>query len=95
MKLLLLLRKNGLKAISFVNLSLFFDGKNAAAAKTWLDKCYPDSAPSERIVCKWFAEFRSGYTSLEDDECSGRTNVAVNEETIKKQSTKSFLMTVN
>ena len=43
----------------------------------WLDKCYPDSAPSERTVRKLFTKFRSIHTSLEDDERSGRPTVAV------------------
>ena len=41
-------------------------------------------APSERTVRKWFAKFRTGHTSLDDGERSGRPNVAVNDENIKK-----------
>lgn len=59
-------------------------GKNAAGAKTWLDKCYPDSAPAEATVRKWFAKFRTGHMSTEDDERSGRPKEAVTDENIKK-----------
>jgi len=62
----------------------FFMKKNAADAKKWLDKCYPDSAPGEATIRKWFAKFRTGHMSTEDDERSGRPKEAVTDENIKK-----------
>ena len=53
-------------------------------AKKWLDKCYPDSAPSKATVERWFAEFKCGRTSTEDAERSGRPNEVVTPENIKK-----------
>jgi len=43
-------------------------GKNTVSAKTWLDKCYPDSAPSKATVERWFADFKRGRTDTNDAE---------------------------
>ena len=55
----------------------FLMGKNTVQVKQWLDKCYPDSAPSIQMVEKWFADFKRGRTNTDDAECSGRPNSAV------------------
>lgn len=34
--------------------------------KVWLEKCYSDTAPSEQLVNKWFAEFKRGRTSTDE-----------------------------
>lgn len=62
----------------------FFMGKSAADTKKWLDECYADSAPAEATIRKWFAKFRTGHMSTEDDERSGRPKEAVTDENIKK-----------
>ncbi|XP_031630281.1 histone-lysine N-methyltransferase SETMAR-like [Contarinia nasturtii] len=62
----------------------FLIGKNAAEAKNWLDKYYLDSAPAEATVRKWFAKFRTGHMSTEEDARSGRPKDAVTDENIKK-----------
>lgn len=59
-------------------------GKNTVQAQQWLEKCYPDSAPSKTTICRWFAEFKRGRTNTEDAERSGRPNDAVTPENIKK-----------
>lgn len=62
----------------------FLMKKNAADTKKWLDECYPDSAPGEATIRKWFAKFRTGHMSTEDDERSGRPKEAVTDENIQK-----------
>lgn len=62
----------------------FLMKKSAADTKKWLDECYPDSAPGEATIRKWFAKFRTGHMSTEDDERSGRPKEAVTDENIKK-----------
>ncbi|XP_012564110.2 histone-lysine N-methyltransferase SETMAR-like [Hydra vulgaris] len=58
--------------------------KSAADTKKWLDECYPDSASGEATIRKWFAKFRTGHMSTEDDERSGRPKEAVTDENVKK-----------
>ena len=62
----------------------FLMGQNTVQAKQWLEKCYPDSAPSREMVEKWFADFKRGCTNTDDAERSGRPNSAVVIEKIKK-----------
>nr|XP_012563462.1 unnamed protein product [Hydra vulgaris] len=62
----------------------FLMKKSAADTKKWLDECYPDSAPGEATIRKWFAKFRTGHMSTEDDERSGRPKEAVTDENVKK-----------
>ena len=59
-------------------------GKNTVQAKQWLDKCYSDSAPSETMVKRWYADFKCGCTDTYDAECSGCPNSALVPENIKK-----------
>ena len=59
--------------------------KNTVETKQWLDKHYPNSAPSRQMVEKWIAEFKRGHTStVYDADRSGRPNDAVIPENIKK-----------
>ena len=37
----------------------FLMGKNTVQANQWIDKCYLDSAPSETIVMRWYADFNA------------------------------------
>ena len=55
-------------------------GKNTA--KQWLDKCYSDSAPSETMVKRWYADFKCGHTDTNDAGHSGCPNSAVVQENI-------------
>ena len=55
----------------------FLMGKNTAQAKQWLDKYYSDSAPSETMVKRWYADFKCGRRDTNDAECSGHPNSAV------------------
>ena len=57
----------------------FIMEKNTVQAKKWLDKCYPDSAPSRQMVKKWFSDLKRGRTNTEDAEHSSRPNSAVPE----------------
>ena len=59
-------------------------GKNTVQAQQWLEKCYPDCAPSKTTICRWYADFKRGCTDTNDAERSGRPNEAVTPENIKK-----------
>jgi hypothetical protein len=50
----------------------FLVKKNTVEAKAWLDKHYMDSAPAKSTVEKWFAKFKRGKMSIEDDARSRR-----------------------
>lgn len=52
--------------------------------KQWLDKHYPDFAPSRQMVEKWIGEFKRGRTNTNHAERSGRPNEAIIPENIKK-----------
>ena len=69
-------------------------GKNTVPAKKWLDKCYSASAPSERTVKRWYADFKRGHTDTNDAEHSGCPNSAVIPENTKN-STNSFWPIIN
>ena len=62
----------------------FLMRKNTVQAKQWLDKCYLDSAPSETIVKRWYADFKHSHTDRNDAECSDHQNSAVVPENTKK-----------
>ena len=62
----------------------FLMGKNAVQAKRWLDKCYLDSALSEKMVKRWYVDFKHSYTDTNDAGRSGHPNSAVVLENIKK-----------
>ena len=62
----------------------FLTKKNTVETKAWLDKHYSDSAPGKSTVEKWFAKFKRGEMSTEDDARSGRPKEAVTDENIKK-----------
>ena len=49
-----------------VNQTLFFNGKNTAEAKQWLDKCCGNSAPGKSTIIDWYAKFKRGHTNIED-----------------------------
>lgn len=59
-------------------------GKNTVQAQQWLEKCYPDSAPSKTTICRWYADFKRGRTYTNDAERSGRPNEAVTPENNKQ-----------
>jgi hypothetical protein len=50
---------------------LFGEKKNTIEAKAWLDKHYSNSEPGKSTVEKWFAKFKRGEMSIEDDARSG------------------------
>ena len=62
----------------------FLAKKNTVETKVWLDKHYSDFAPAKSTVEKWFAKFKRGEMSTEDDARSGRPKEAVTDENIKK-----------
>jgi hypothetical protein len=45
----------------------FLTKKKSVEAKAWLDKHYTNSAPAKLTVEKWFAKFKRGKMSIEDD----------------------------
>jgi histone-lysine N-methyltransferase SETMAR len=49
----------------------FLKGKSPQETKEKLDKHYGESAPSIRMVYKWFQHFQSGQMSINDAERSG------------------------
>ncbi|XP_071745443.1 uncharacterized protein [Lepeophtheirus salmonis] len=55
-------------------LNAFLKGKNTVQAKAWLEKCYPDSAPSKTTIKRWFADFKRGRTDTDDTERPCRLN---------------------
>ena len=65
-------------------------GENAIQAKQWLDKCYPDSASSRKMVERWFVDLKRSRTNTDDAERSGRPNSAVVLEIIKKSPQNGF-----
>jgi hypothetical protein len=50
---------------------------NTIEARVWLDKHYLDSESIKLTVEKWFAKFKRGEMSIEDDARSGRPKQAV------------------
>ena len=72
------------KGISCLKKALLFREKNTVGAKAWLDKHYSDSAPEKSIVEKWFAKFKRGEMSNDDDARSGRPKEAITDKNIKK-----------
>ena len=60
------------------------DGENTVQAKQWLDECYLNSAPSEIMVKRGYADFKHVHTDTNDGECSGLPNSAVVLENTKK-----------
>nr|XP_040579897.1 uncharacterized protein LOC121128383 [Lepeophtheirus salmonis] len=58
--------------------------KNTVQAQAWLEKCYPDSAPSKTTLKRWFADFKRGRTDIDDAERPGWPNGAVITENIEK-----------
>jgi hypothetical protein len=62
----------------------FLAEKYTVEAKAWLHKLYLDTAPLKSTVEKWFAKFKRGEMSIDDDPCSGRPKEAVSDKNIKK-----------
>ena len=60
------------------------DEKNSVQAKQWIDKCNPDSALSETMVKRWYADFKRGHIDTNDVERSDCLNLAVVLENTKK-----------
>ena len=62
----------------------FLRGKTSLEAKAELDKYYSDSAPSYRMVQKWFTKFRCGRMSIETIPSPGHPNEITIPEMINK-----------
>ena len=60
-------------------------GKNIVQAQAWLEKYYPNSAPSKTTIKRWFADFKHGRTDTDDAKRTGRPNEAVISENIEKK----------
>ena len=63
---------------------IFYDfkrGLNQAQSLERLTQAFGDLAPSHATVLNWFAEFKSGRTSFEDEDRNGRPSTAVTEDT--------------
>ena len=63
----------------------FLIGRNTVYTKQWLDKCHSDSASSETMVKRYYADFKCSHTDTNDAECSGCLNSAVVLEKMKKK----------
>ena len=62
---------------------IFYDfksGLNQAQSLERLTQAFGDLAPSRTTVFNWFAEFKRGRTSFEDEERSGSPSTAVTED---------------
>ncbi|GFV60412.1 putative DD34D transposase [Trichonephila clavipes] len=72
------------KCLMSVNKALLFRDKNTVETKAWLDKHYSDFAPGKSTVEKWFAKFKRGEMSTENDARSEHPKEAVTDENITK-----------
>ena len=68
----------------------FLMRKNTIQAKKWIDKCYSDSALSETMVKRWYADFKRSHIDTNDAECLGHPNSAVVPENTKKSPETRF-----
>ena len=59
-------------------------GKILFKQSKWLNKRYLDSALSETMVKRWYADFKHGCTNINDAEHSGCPNLVVAPKNIKK-----------
>jgi [histone H3]-lysine36 N-dimethyltransferase SETMAR len=57
-------------------------GKSSKVIRDEMLLVYGDSCPAESTIRKWSREFRSGRTSLEDEQRSGRPNDVITDETV-------------
>ena len=57
-------------------------GLNESQTLERLTQAFGDLAPSHETVFRWSAEFKKGWTSLKDEERSGRPTSVVTEENI-------------
>ncbi|KAF7264764.1 hypothetical protein GWI33_022468 [Rhynchophorus ferrugineus] len=48
----------------------FLKGKNKLQAKTWLSAKFPDTTSGTSTIKDWYAKFRHGEMSTEDDSLS-------------------------
>lgn len=65
---------------------IYYDYKSSLTASQSFDRltaAFGDSSVSYATVKNWFAEFRRGRTSLEDEERSGRPSEAVTEDNVE------------
>lgn len=63
---------------------LFLDGKTCEEIKIKLQVVYKDQAPSMTTIRYWFNEFKSGRTSVLDEERPGRPIKVTTEEMVNK-----------
>ena len=61
-------------------------GKNTVQAQQWLEKCYPDCAPSKITIFRWYADLKRGRTDTNDAGRLGRPNEAITPENIRQVS---------
>ena len=57
-------------------------GQSASECLQTLQKALGDEAPSQTMIHKWFARFRCGSVSLDDDDREGRPNSAITDTTV-------------
>ncbi len=77
------------KRILCVNETLLFNGENTVQAQPCLKKYYFDSVPLKTMICKWYDDFKCGYTDTNDVVHLGRLN-----ETVTLKNTKQVLKNV-
>ncbi len=63
------LEKRDYRAMMYLH---YRQGKLALDSYEILNDVFGDQGPSKSTVTRWFAEFKRGKTSLEDDTRSGR-----------------------
>ncbi len=73
------LEKRDYRAMMYLH---YRQGKLALDSYKILNEVFGDQGPSKPTVARWFAEFKRGKTSLEDDTRSGRPADAVTPENI-------------
>ena len=73
-----------------VDKALLSDGKNTVQEKQWLYKCYSDSALSETMVKRCYADLKHGHTDTNYAETSGNPKSVIIPENTQKNAQNSF-----
>ena len=61
---------------------MFKEGESASNVYIRLQKVYGEHCMSRARVFKWFQRFKTGRTSIDNEQRSGQPSTAVNEQTI-------------
>ena len=59
-------------------------GKNAMKTLEMIQQVFGNQILSRAQVFQWHARFKTGHTSVEDDECTGRPTSCITPETVAR-----------